>query len=227
MNWLTGGGVVAALGVGATVTVGLGWRGLILLFAFFVSGSWLTRISGGPGGQRTARQVLANGTVAAIAALGAPWPVSAGALAAATADTWATEIGAFSPWPPRMLTTGAVVSRGVSGGMTLLGTVGGVAGAAGIAGVALALFPHAGGTEWAIVAAAGVAGMLVDSFLGAALQGAYECPDCAARFERGGAVCHQAVRRIRGVAWLDNDGVNLAGTLAGAAAAALGLRVWS
>src|SRR2546430_8749074 len=37
--------------------------------------------------------------------------------------------------------------------------------------------------------AAGVAGMLADSFLGATLQGKYECPACDARFERGNTVC--------------------------------------
>src|SRR5947209_20213430 len=77
------------------------------------------------------------------------------------------------------------------------------------------------------VVVAGVTGMLVDSLLGATLQGLYECPACGARFERAGTVCHEAVRLIRGTRWLDNDGVNLAATLAGAAVAALGTaRSW-
>lgn len=226
MKWLTGGGLAAALGVGTAVTVGLGWRGLVLLFAFFLSGSLLTQLSGGPGGQRTARQVLANGGVAAVAALMTAWPVAAGALAAATADTWATEIGAYSPWPPKQITTGAVVSRGASGGVTWVGSGGGLLGAVAIAVLAGYLFPRVPGTAIAI-ASAGVAGMFADSILGATIQGLFECPACAARFERGDALCHGAVQRIRGTRRLDNDGVNLAATLLGAGWVAAALRIWS
>jgi hypothetical protein len=50
VKWLTRGGLVAALCVGAAVGWGLGWRGLLVLLAFFVSGSLLTQLAGGPGG---------------------------------------------------------------------------------------------------------------------------------------------------------------------------------
>src|SRR5690242_21564973 len=122
MKWLTGGGVVAALAVGGATGWGLGWRGVVLLFAFFISGSVLTRLAGGAGGQRNVRQVLANGGVAAVAAWFGSWPLAAGALAAATADTWATEIGAWSPHPPRLITSWKPVPPGTDGGVTLLGT---------------------------------------------------------------------------------------------------------
>src|SRR3989454_9159454 len=74
--------------------------------------------------------------------------------------------------------------------------------------------------------AAGLAGMLADSFLGATVQGKYECPACDARFERGNTVCHEATRLTRGWRWLDNDAVNLAATLVGAAVAGLGSGYW-
>ena len=215
MTWLAPDGVAAALGVGAAVFWGLGWRGVLLLFAFLISGSILTRVSTGRGARRTARQVLANGGVAALAALFGSWPVVAGALAAAAADTWATEFGSFSPIPPRLITTWNVVARGVSGGVTALGTAGGVAGAAVMAGLAHVLAPASAGRV-AIIAAAGVAGMIGDSVLGATAQGVYECAACSARFEDARAVCHEPVRRIRGWRWLDNDAVNLAATLVGA-----------
>ncbi len=222
MRWLTRGGAAGALAVGAAVTWGLGWRGLILLLAFFVSGSVLTQVAGGEGGQRTLRQVLANGGVAAAAGLWGRWSIAAAALAAATADTWATEIGAFSPTAPRLLTTGRPVPKGTSGAISMLGTVGGVVGAGAIALLAWVLGKGATVPGSAVVvASAGVVGMLVDSLLGATVQGVYECPQCAARSERHGAVCHEPVRLIRGWRWLDNDAVNLAATLAGAAVGAL------
>jgi uncharacterized protein (TIGR00297 family) len=194
-----------------------------LLFAFFLSGSLLTQLAERRGPRRTARQVIANGGVAAVAALLGWWTVAAGGIAAAAADTWATEIGSFSPSPPRLITSGARVPRGASGGVTVLGTVGGAAGAAAIALTAGWVGPR--GVAPAMLIGAGVLGMLADSVLGATVQGKYECPGCSAQFERWNAVCHEPVRLIRGWRWLDNDGVNLAATLVGAAAAALGSRV--
>src|SRR5437762_1138343 len=151
------------------------------------------------------------------------WWLAAGAIAAAAADTWATEVGTFSPFAPRLITTGARVGRGASGGITALGTAGGVAGALLIALVARWVGPRGAAPGSAVlITAAGVAGMLADSLLGATVQGKFECPACDARFERGNSVCHEPVRLIRGWRWLDNDGVNLAATLVGASVAALG-----
>ena len=202
MKWLTAAGAAAALVVGTATVWGMGWRGLLLLLAFFVSGSLLTR--GGEGGRRNARQVVANGGVAAVAALLGSWPAFAGAVAAAAADTWATEIGTRSPTPPRLITSGARVPPGANGGITVLGTAGGVAGALFIGGLTYALTPrgaapgltHPGGLA-VVVVVSGVLGMLFDSLLGATLQGPLE--------DR----------------WMDNDAVNLAMTLAGA-----GIATW-
>jgi len=196
VRWLTRLGVAAAVGVGLATGYGLGWRGLLLLFAFFISSSLLSKRT-----TRNHRQVFANGGVAALAALAGNWAAFAGALAAATADTWASEIGRHARTPPRLITSGRPVPAGTDGGITVLGTVGGIAGAGFIAGLA-GLLPRAGGPGlthpgWfaASVAAAGIIGMLLDSVLGATVQGA--------------------------VKWLDNDAVNLAATLSGAACAGL------
>jgi uncharacterized protein (TIGR00297 family) len=222
VRWLTPDGLVAALGVGAAVWWGLGWRGAALLLAFFLSGSLLTQLATGRGGRRTARQVIANGGAAALAALLGSWPAAAGALAAAAADTWATEIGSFSPMPPRLITNWTRVTRGTSGGITALGTAGGLAGAVTMGALAHLLPPPGAAPGVAGIAGAGIAGMLFDSLLGATGQGLYECGACAARSERADTICHEPVRLIRGWRWLDNDAVNLAATVVGAGAGLLG-----
>jgi len=153
------------------------------------------------------------------AALFGAWTAASGALAAAAADTWATETGAFSPFPPRLITSGRRVTRGTSGGITALGTLGGVAGALTIAWLAHGLAPRGAAPGLAALTGAGVTGMLADSLLGATLQGKYQCPACDARFERANTVCHEPVRLTAGWGWLDNDGVNLAATVCGAAVA--------
>ena len=190
MKWLTPRGAVAALAVGVATVYGFGWRGAVLLLAFFVPSSLLTRAVEG-GRRRNERQVIANGGIAALAALAGSWVWFAGALAAATADTWATEIGSHSRPPPRLITTWTRVPAGTDGGMTLLGTAGGIAGAGFMAGVSYVLGQRAAPA----IAAAGVVGMLLDSLLGATVQ--------------------------QKVPWMDNDGVNLAATLTGAAVAGL------
>jgi len=186
VKWLTGRGVAAALGVGLATGYGLGWRGLLLLLCFFVSSSLLSKKT-----SRNHRQVIANGGIAALSALLGSWLAFAGSLAAATADTWATEIGRFSPTPPRLITNGARVPAGTDGGMTLLGTVGGIAGAGLIAGLSLVL----GQRGTLAIGVAGVVGTLLDSLLGATVQG-----------------------KVR---WMDNDAVNLVATLTGAACVGL------
>jgi len=215
-RWLTPGGTAAALAVGAAVTAGTGWRGLVLLLAFFVSSSLLTP----GGGRRSSLQVAANGGVAAAAALacaGHPeWtPAFAGALAAAAADTWSTEIGGRSARLPRLVTTGRRVSAGTSGGVTWLGSAGGLAGSALVATVAfgLLLVPSPAAL-W--VGAGGVAGSFADSLLGATVQARYRCAACGVVREKGGSCCGAPMKLASGLAWMTNDTVNLAATIIGA-----------
>jgi len=167
--------------------------------------------------------VLANGGVTAALALLGSWPAAMGALAAAAADTWATEIGAFSPTEPHDIATGEPVPRGRSGGITPLGTMGGVLGSIAIAGLAglVAPRPSFGLAGAMLAAAAGIFGMSSDSLLGATLQKRYSCPVCHAVSEQPGT-CHAPLELTRGVSWLDNDVVNLAGSSIGAIVGAIG-----
>lgn len=245
---LTGGGAVAACVVGGTIFGfgGLAWAVLLLLF--FASSSLLSFFRAADarkqraaetfdkGGTRDAWQVSANGGVAALAAfLYYFYPSSlllgafVGALGAATADTWATEIGVLSRQQPRLISTLAPVQAGTSGGVTTLGTGAALAGAL-FTGLSAALLstPLAGaaigasfvGAPLALMLAAlvgGLAGSLTDSLLGATVQAVYYCLACNKPTESRVHKCGDATTLIRGYTWINNDLVNLAATLTGAA----------
>lgn len=231
---LAPGGAAAAVVVG-TICIAAGWGWGALLVAFFVASSALSRLGlarkeaatgavVAKGGERDARQVLANGglfTAAALCSLVAPWPgwlvLGAGALAAATSDTWATEIGTLAGARTRSIVTGRVVPPGTSGGVTLAGIAAAVAGAAFVAGLAWLLgWPRPGA-----ILAGGVVGSTVDSLLGATIQARRWCDRCGVGTERELHPCGAATRHAGGLGWLDNDGVNIASALAGALAALL------
>ena len=229
-NLLTPFGAVAATGVGTAIIHGAGWRGATLLGAFFGSSNALGRLAEPPGtiaisAARNERQVVANGGVAALCALAVPaagaraLTACAGALAAATADTWATEVGSRSRVTPRLLLSRASVERGVSGGVTPAGLAAAVAGASYIATLSALIGAR---RSTLAVAIAGVAGALLDSLLGETLQERRSCPVCDRPTEASVHHCGAATVHVGGVRGIDNDAVNLACALTGAGVACLG-----
>lgn len=234
---LTRSGAVATLALG-TVVFGLGGLGTsVPLTTFFVLGSALSRIGGGErrrraeesfekGGRRDAGQVLANGGIAGaivlLASFGrAPdlFVAYLGALAAAAADTWGTEVGILGRGPVISVATLRRVEPGRSGGISTLGTLGALAGAliVSASGIAWSDRPHA-----TLVSATigGMAGMLADGFAGATIQARYRCSLCSRLTERR-MHCDRPTRRAGGLAAIGNDAVNLLCCLVGALSAAL------
>lgn len=244
-------GAVAAAIVGA-LTFGVGgaaWG--VLLVAFFASSSLLSFYNPArkaqvtekfdKGSRRDVGQVLANGGWVALLALlslfrPAPWLFAAavGALAAATADTWATELGVLNPTPPRLITTGHPVPPGTSGAISRLGTMAAATGALFIGFVAVVLVvmgyatPRPTGPA-ALLALAGLvgglAGALFDSLLGATVQRIHYCPRCEEETERLVHGCGTTTYPARGWPWLDNDWVNAFATVVGSLVAAV-FAVW-
>lgn len=121
---------------------------------------------------RSAAQVMANLGVAGLIVALAPqnWALlGIAALAEAAADTSSSEIGMAFPGRTILLTSWEPVEPGVDGGVSMKGTAAAL-GAAGIiasAAVALKLVPA---TLALPLAAAGLLGSLVDSFIGALLE---------------------------------------------------------
>ncbi len=227
---LTAGGAIAALAVGTATFGALGGPGAVVLLTFFITSVALSRIRSarksaasvdvGKNGARDAGQVFANGGVAAICALLAlavepheRYAIAfAGAFAAAAADTWATEIGTLAAQPPRSILTFRPIAAGLSGGVSLVGTLAGVAGALAVALVAL-LF---GTAAFVPVLCAGVAGTLADSVLGASVQALRHCPNCNRATEREPHTCGANTTLVRGFPQVGNDTVNFVATLVGA-----------
>lgn len=147
---------------------------------------------------RNGWQILANLAVAALGAVvfsatgNRLWLVAAlAALAEAATDTVASEIGQYRGPDARMITTWERVPAGTDGGITIPGSIAGLAAGLAITAVAATGGMIAQGQLW-IPVAAGFAGMLIDSVLGATLQ------------RRG---------------WINNEMVNFFATLAAAALA--------
>jgi len=242
-------GVLGALLVGTIIFGFGGWVWGLLLIAFFVSSSILSRYRRSiketladkfsKGSRRDLGQTLANGGLGALLALASfIWPhplwlpAFLGVMGTVNADTWATEIGVLSKRAPRLITTWKAVPIGTSGGISLLGTAAALGGGGLIGLLALLLIaagslfqraPWPEGLAWLPVLglAAGWFGSLVDSLLGATAQAIYYCDTCEKETERAIHACGQPTRPLRGWKWLDNDWVNLLSSAAGGALAAL------
>jgi uncharacterized protein (TIGR00297 family) len=238
-------GAFAATLVGTIIFGVGGWQWAVLLLIFFITSSGLSRAfkkrkanlseKFSKGHERDAGQVFGNGGWATFfAALHAvypesifPWIGFAASLAAVNADTWATELGVLNPTPPRMITNlRKRVEKGTSGGISIFGTIASLLGSAIIALPAVLLSPLGtlNSNHFLLITAAGLAGSLFDSFLGATVQAMYLCPRDNKETEKHPLhTCGTETVHIRGWKWLNNDWVNLACAASGSLIALMGI----
>lgn len=193
------------------------------------------------GGQRNWRQVLCNGGAACQAAClylvecgCTERPINfhtdyhssilviavLGALSAANADTWASELGTvLTSSSPRLITTLKTVPKGTNGGVSLVGLLASVLGGAAIGVSCLFCQLLLMGRwqlrnqppQWPLVTVAmatGLLGSLIDSLLGATLQYSGVSKKSGAVVETPG----DGVTWISGSFLLDNHGVNMVTT---------------
>jgi uncharacterized protein (TIGR00297 family) len=230
-------GAVAGAGVGFAIYASGGLFLWSILMAFFFSSTILGRITtrrkenAAPiqekGNRRDAVQVLANGGAAAAMAVlhavtGLPVFLLGYAIliAAATADTWASEIGVHSRRDPVSILTFKPLPRGTSGGVSALGFGASGAGALFIALLfALGYWFNEGwnGTESismiVAITGGGILGSIVDSVLGAAVQAQYWDALRQAVTEKRRDARGAANRLIKGFHGISNDTVNAASGL--------------
>ena len=132
------------------------------------------------------------------------------AIAEALADTVASGIGVISGKAYDVFRR-KTCEPGISGGMSLLGTVSSLLAAAIIAFFAY-LFGRINGAEVVIVILSAFLGAIFDSFLGSVVQVKYKCKSCGKVLERE-EHCGERTEKYSGVKFVNNDVVNLLGTL--------------
>jgi uncharacterized protein (TIGR00297 family) len=201
-------GVLSGILMGFLIVSFTDFRWFVLILSFFVIGGIFTKykydykraigIAQEGGGARGYRNVFGNGLIALVCAIAFGITGNAllviafiGAVATATGDTLASEIGQTYRKLPRLITDLRLVPHGTDGGVTMLGEYSAVAGAGAIAIIAILLGVGAFNTMVPVILG-GFFGANVDSVLGAVLE-----------------------RRH----YLTNSSVNLLATVAGALAA--------
>jgi uncharacterized protein (TIGR00297 family) len=202
-------GVLVSSIMGFLLLYFCGFKYLVLLLSFFVLGVLVSRVGLEKKKAkkmaetcRGLRNVLANGLIPTIFAIlvifGFNWALIGyvSSIAAATSDTFSSELGVLSNENPRLITNFKVVDKGTDGAITIFGTLVGVLGAFLIGVFAYLLF---GDIKIVLCSTVGgVAGNLADSLAGAI-------------FERKGL--------------LNNEHVNLIATLVGGVVGVLIYRI--
>jgi len=221
-RFLKASGAVATFLLASLVYGVGGWKWTVPILTFFVLSSLLSKL-GKPGKEeivlvsekgdtRDVGQVAANGGVAGILMIAQYifqnidfYPLYLGAIAAATADTWGTEVGTYFRTKTVSIITMEEVRSGMSGGISIPGIVGSLLGATVVA---------ASGLPWMesellilIAVVSGVIGSVADSILGATLQSQYRCTVCGKDTERK-IHCSSSTEFVRGIRWMNNDLVN-------------------
>ncbi len=189
---LNKGGLFGAAGLGLIVGLLGNWAWLTLIIAFLISSDLLTKVAiekkklahvaESEDGQRGWENVLANGGIPGMLAIAAwassdwtsIWPLFVAAVAAAAADTWASEVGCLDKrvW---MITSLRRCEVGDNGGFSITGQIAAAGGAAIIIGIASILTKISSGgwgdfETWALIGLCGWLGCQIDSILGSLFE---------------------------------------------------------
>jgi uncharacterized protein (TIGR00297 family) len=226
LRMLSFSGMIAAVVTGSIVFGFGGISAAVLLVTFFLSGSLLSKLNRKHGDARNWKQVLCNGIVPSVAVIIIVLRpdlreeitlLFLGALATATADTWATEIGMRFGAKTYNIFTFRKMQKGLSGGVSLIGIFASAFGAFAIAAISLINFSD---TDMLcglvlvkvipVITICGTCGALLDSLIGATVQAKYQLPDGSITESKAdGAILYS------GIPFIGNNATNLIATLWG------------
>ncbi len=209
-RWLDASGSVAAWFMAVWVVYFDNYKALVMPIVFLAIGSIASRLNERSAERqgRNAHQVFANGGPGMLLLLlGVVEPLFMLlyplVFVIAGSDTLSSEVGKYLKQPTFDIVRWRRVPVGLSGGISVAGTLAGLVGSGVITVVALFTTPIAGSLEvWLIYTTVGFGGMLVDSVLGSILQAKYS--DTAGQSSDNGSTDQLA----GGYAWCTNDTVN-------------------
>ncbi|MCS7138496.1 MAG: DUF92 domain-containing protein [Crenarchaeota archaeon] len=233
-------GIIASTLIGLTAIFLGGWDCFLILLIFLTLGVAFTKykhaektpgtLAQEKGGVRTWVNVFANGGPAIIPLVLEHFynmeffkVFFLSAVCSAASDTLSTEIGLLSKSKPRLITRlWKEVDKGVSGGVTLLGTIAGFLASLIIAlmplvtistGISGLFFDFKDPLRLILTSTiAGFFGMIVDSLLGATVQALYVSKETGLLYEDP-RKCNGECVLIRGFKHFDNNAVNFSSCL--------------
>jgi uncharacterized protein (TIGR00297 family) len=210
-KWLSESGVVVAILLAAIITFSAGPFCIIPMAIFFIAGSLTSKLhpKTKDANGRDAHQVFANGLVATICIFGYAFTSDKLYLMAflcsisiALSDTISSDIGTFYKQKTYDILSFKPLEIGLSGGISFAGTAAGFLAAFVFAIANYYLFKITY-LEATFIALIGFLGMLVDSFIGSWLQVKYKLQGKIIEEKEDNSMI------IKGIAWIDNNAVNL------------------
>ena len=228
-------GVIAAIIIGTAIFSLGGIIPFVLMMIFFISSSIISKLGKKrklylrdiheKGDARDYVQVIANGGVALIFLVIFQitkdikfFAASAVSFAVSNSDTWASEIGVLSKGRTISILTGKEIARGMSGGMSILGTVAAFLGSSLIAlsyiFLDILIFGYNKNSLkiLIIIIILGFLGSIIDSILGVTVQGQYiDESDGHITEKKHSIKCHNKL--IKGFSIINNDAVNILSNL--------------
>lgn len=233
IRFLDAGGAAGAFLLGLIIFGFGGWLFTIPILVFYITSSLLSatgkkrkkkyEASFEKTGLRDAMQVVANGGIPGLLvliwyffSLPVLYNLYLAALAVATADTWATEIGLLAGRRPRLITSLERVGHGRSGAVSQAGFTAAIAGSAVIALSGRFCNPEItnGLVMTAVVIVSGFLGNIIDSFLGASFQAQFRCSECGRLTEKR-IHCKRRSDHESGYLFMNNDFVNILSIFSG------------
>ena len=204
-------GTAAAIMMGTIIIYSEDPQFLIPISIFFIVGSLTARLHprSKDASGRTAIQVFANGMVAVVLLIFYSFTKNDilmiayfASIAISFADTLSSDFGIYFNHKTYDITTCQLINTGLSGGISISGTLAGILGSFGFAWMVKMVF-NLDFQEMTTIGIVGAVGMIIDSLLGSLWQAKYAINNQVTEDANESNIL------IKGLPWLNNDGVNL------------------